>query len=54
MRLLVFTIVALCTIVTGYTVFGWGGPVCAVVFLFIVLNGVLDLVAQPLIQKLKA
>ncbi len=53
MRLLVFTVVALCAMLTGYTVFGWGGPVCAVVFLFILFNGVLDRVAQPLIAKLK-
>jgi hypothetical protein len=53
MRLLVFTVVALCAMLTCYTVFGWGGPVCAVVFLFILFNGVLDRVAQPLIAKLK-
>jgi hypothetical protein len=54
MRLLVFTVVALMAMVTCYTVFGWGGPVCALVFLFIVFNGVLDRFAQPLIAKLKA
>jgi hypothetical protein len=54
MRLLVFTVVALCALVTCYTVFGWGGPVCALVFLFIVFNGVLDRIAQPILAKLKA
>jgi hypothetical protein len=53
MRLLVFTIVGLAVLVTCYSVFGFGGPVCAVIFLFIVFNGVLDRVAQPLIAKLK-
>ncbi|MDX6370866.1 MAG: hypothetical protein QOG93_2368, partial [Gaiellaceae bacterium] len=28
--------------------------VCALVFLFIVFNGVLDRIAQPLLAKLKA
>ena len=54
MRLVVFTVVALMALVTCYTVLGWGGPVCALVFLFIVFNGVLDRIAQPLIAKLKA
>ncbi len=54
MRLLVFTIVALMAMITCYTVLGWGGPVVACVFLFIVFNGVLDRVAQPLIARLKA
>jgi hypothetical protein len=54
MRLLVFTTVALCAMLTCYIVFGWGGPVCALVFLFIIFNGVLDRLAQPLLAKLKA
>jgi hypothetical protein len=54
MRLLVFTIIGLAALVTCYSILGFGGPVCAVIFLFIVFNGVLDRVAQPLIAKLKA
>jgi hypothetical protein len=54
MRLLVFTIVGLMAMITCYTVLGWGGPVVACLFLFIVFNGVLDRIAQPILEKLKA
>ncbi len=54
MRLLVFAVVATCAMVVCYGLLGWGGPVCALVFLFILFNGVLDRVAQPLLQKLRA
>jgi hypothetical protein len=54
MRLLVFTIVGLAAMVFCYSILGFGGPICAIVFLFIVFNGVLDRVMQPLVQKLKA
>jgi hypothetical protein len=40
--------------VFAYTVLGWGGPICALVFLFILFNGVLDRIAQPILEKLKA
>ena len=54
MRLLVFTVVATCAMVLCYGLLGFGGPVAAVIFLFILFNGVLDRIAQPLLQKLRA
>ena len=54
MRLVVFTVVALAALVFCYSILGFGGPVAAIVFLFIVFHGVLDRVAQPIIAKLKA
>ena len=53
MRLLVFTVVGLCAMVTGYA-FGLGGAVSSLIFLFILFNGVLDRVLQPLLAKLRA
>jgi hypothetical protein len=52
-RLLVFTVVGLCAMVTGYA-FGLGGAVSSLIFLFILFNGVLDRVLQPLLAKLRA
>lgn len=54
MRLLVFLVVATCAMVIGYAGFGFGGPICALIFLFILFNGVLDRYMQPLIEKLRA
>jgi hypothetical protein len=39
--------------VTGYA-FGLGGAVSSLIFLFILFNGVLDRVLQPLLAKLRA
>ncbi len=54
MRLLVFTIVGLAVMVFGYSILGFGGPICAILFLVILFNGVLDRVMAPLIARLKA
>ncbi len=54
MRLLVFTVVGLALMVTSYSVFGIGGPPCAIIFLFVVFNGVLDRVLQPLLVRMRA
>jgi len=51
-RLLVFTVVGLCAMVAGYA-FGLGGAVSGLIFLFILFNGVLDRVAQPLLARLR-
>lgn len=51
-RLLVFTTIGLCAMVAGYA-FGLGGTVGALLFLFVVFNGILDRVAQPLLAKLR-
>ena len=52
MRLLVFTVVGLCAMVTAYAI-NLGGAVSALIFLFILFNGVLDRVVQPLLQHLR-
>ena len=53
MRLLVFTVVGLMAMLIAYA-FGLGGTVSAIVFLFILTNGVLDRWAQPIIERLRA
>jgi hypothetical protein len=51
-RLLVFTVVGLIAMVIAYA-FSLGGTVAALIFLFILFNGVLDRWAQPLIERLR-
>lgn len=53
MRLLVFTTVALIAMVVGYA-FGLPGAVCALIFLFVLFNGILDRWARPLLERLRA
>ena len=53
MRLLVFTVVALIGMITGYAL-GLSGAVSAVIFLFILFNGILDRWARPLLEQLRA
>ena len=53
MRLLVFTVVALLALIVAYA-FGAGGTVGALIFLFILFNGVLDRWAQPILERLRA
>ena len=53
MRLLVFTVVALLALIVAYA-FSLGGTVGALIFLFIIFNGVLDRWAQPLLERLRA
>ena len=53
MRLLVFTVVGLMALVTAYS-FGIGGTVSALIFLFILFNGVLDRWVQPAIERLRS
>ena len=52
MRLLVFTVVGLIAMVIGYT-FGIGGTLAALLFLFVLFNGVLDRWAQPILARLR-
>ena len=52
MRLLVFAIVGAVLFLVAYAL-GLGGTVSAIIFLFVLFNGALDAVAQPLIQKLR-
>lgn len=53
MRMLVFTVVALIALVVGYA-FSLGGTVSALIFLFILVNGILDRWAKPLIDWVRA
>ncbi len=53
MRLLVFTVVGLIALIVGYT-FGLGGTVSALIFLFIIFNGILDAWAKPILDWLRA
>lgn len=53
MRLLVFTVVGLIALVIAYA-FSLGGTVAALIFLFILLNGILDRWAKPLIDWVRA
>ena len=53
MRLLVFTVVGLIAMIVAYA-FSLGGTIAALIFLFILVNGILDRWAQPLLQRLRA
>ena len=53
MRLLIFAIVGAVLAMIGYA-FGLGGTVSAIIFLFILFNGVLDRWAQPMLARLRA
>ena len=53
MRLLVFTVVGLIAMIIAYA-FSLGGTIAALIFLFILVNGVLDRWAQPLLERLRA
>jgi hypothetical protein len=52
-RLLVFTTVGLIALIVAYA-FSLGGTIGALIFLFILFNGVLDRWAQPMIQRLRS
>jgi hypothetical protein len=52
MRLLVFAVVGLIAMIIAYA-FSLGGTVAALIFLFVLLNGVLDRWAQPLFERLR-
>jgi hypothetical protein len=53
MRLLVFTAVGLIALIVAYA-FSLGGTVAALIFLFILVNGILDRWVQPLVERLRA
>lgn len=52
MRLLVFTVVGMMALIVAYA-FNLGGTVGALIFLFILFNGVLDRWAQPTLERLR-
>jgi hypothetical protein len=51
-QLLVFTVVALCALVTFYA-FGLGGAVSTLIFLAILFVGIVIRVSQPLLERLR-
>ena len=53
MRLLVFTVVGLILMMIAYA-FSLGGTIAALIFLFIMLNAVLDRWAKPLLDWIRA
>jgi hypothetical protein len=53
MKLLVFTVVGLVALVIGYA-FSLGGTIGALIFLFILVNGVIDRWAKPALDWLRA
>jgi hypothetical protein len=53
MRLLVFTVVGLVAMVVAYA-FSLGGSVATLIFLFILVNGILDRWAKPALDWLRA
>ena len=53
MRLLVFTVVGLIAMMIAYA-FSLGGTIAALILLFILVNGILDRWAKPLVEWIKA
>jgi hypothetical protein len=51
-RLLVFNAVGIILAVTAYA-FSLGGSVAALIYLFVLFNGVLDRWAQPILARLR-
>lgn len=54
MGLLVSLVLATCAMVIAYGLLGWGGPICALVFLAILFTGATLRVVEPLLAKLKS
>lgn len=52
MRLMLFNAVGIMLAVIAYA-FGAGGTLAAMVYLFVMLNGVIDRWAQPMLDALK-
>lgn len=53
MRLIAFTVVGLIAMLVAHA-FGLGGAVAAIVFLFVLFNGLMDRWARPLFERLRA
>jgi len=49
---MIFNVVGIILAVIGYA-FGAGGTLAAMIYLFVLLNGVLDRWAQPMVEALK-
>lgn len=51
--MMIFLMVAMAAFVISYAL-GLGGAVSAVIFLFVLFNGVLDRFAQPILKKIRS
>lgn len=52
MRLMIFNAVAMILAVIAYA-FGLGGTVAAMIYLFVLTNGILDRWVQPMLARLR-
>ena len=52
MRLMVFNVVGIMLAIIAYA-FGAGGTIAAMIYLFVLFNGVLDRWAQPMIEAIR-
>lgn len=52
MRLMVFNVVGIILAVIAYA-FSLGGTVAALIYLFVIFNGVLDRWAQPMLRRIR-
>ena len=52
MRLMVFNVVGIILAVIAYA-FSLGGTIAALIYLFVMFNGVLDRWAQPILERLR-
>ena len=52
MRLMIFNVVGILLAVTAYA-FSLGGTMAAMIYLFVLFNGVLDRWAQPILARLR-
>ena len=52
MRLMIFNVVGIMLAVIAYA-FSLGGTIAAMIYLFVIFNGVLDRWAQPMIERLR-
>ena len=52
MRLLIFAIVGAVAFMVAYA-FSLGGTISTIIFLFVLLNGVMDRWAQPIFERLR-
>jgi hypothetical protein len=52
MRMLIFAVVGAVLFMVAYA-FSLGGTVSAIIFLFVLFNGVLDRWAQPIFERLR-
>lgn len=52
MRLMIFNVVGAILAVVAYA-FSLGGTIAAMIYLFVLFNGVLDRWAQPMLERLR-